>query len=95
MTEQEKLELTSKVDTLTIKVDELAQSNKRTEAWLATNHDTLSALADGMRSFEKLGNMAEKVSKIIKPIFWLVTIAGAFWAWGGKILASAVAHVRI
>lgn len=83
--------LAGKIDTLGERVDSLAASSVRTETWLQANHDTLTSVADGIRSLEKLGTIAEKVSKVVKPIFWLVTIGGACWAWGKQLLSAAMA----
>ena len=93
MTEVEEQMLSRKVDDLAVKVDALTASNQRTEEWLARNQDILMSVADGLRGLGKFSEMAEKVGKVIRPIFWLITIGSAAWAWGGKLFASAWAHI--
>lgn len=91
----DRAQLAAKVDVLAEKVDVLTASNKRTEEWLRDYHDTLTSVADGVRSLEKLGAMAERVSKVIKPIFWVIVTGAAILTWGKQIVANAVAHVRL
>lgn len=93
MTETEEQMLSKKVDDLAVKVDALTASNQRTEEWLARNQDILMSVADGLRGLGKFSEMAEKVGKVIRPIFWLITIGGACWAWGKHLVSSAFAAI--